>query len=281
MLTSAEHVFNKSCVLIMSNPISDLPPLHTQEPLSRFSNRADDYAKYRPSYPPAAIDAILAGLGEPKNLRVADIGAGTGISSRLVADRGASVWAIEPNSTMREAAVPHDRVQFYAGTAEQTGLPSHSVALVLCCQSFHWFEPNAALAEFHRILQPGGRVALMWNDRDQNDEFTNQYTEAIRKATDPAYFERIDRKASDAKELQQSELFENFTSHKFANFHTLNQAGLIGIALSASYIPKSGPAHSQLIADLQQLYATWTQDTPNKRVQLAYQTDLFLANSRR
>jgi ubiquinone/menaquinone biosynthesis C-methylase UbiE len=257
---------------------SNLPPLHTEDPLRRFSNRADDYAKYRPSYPDAAIDAILAGLGDPTNLVVADIGAGTGISSRLVANRGASVWAIEPNDIMRRAAEPHNNVDFREGTAEQTGLPDQSVDIVLCCQSFHWFNPDAALAEFHRILKPAGRAALMWNDRDRNDEFTNQYTEVIRKAVDPRYFERIERKASDAQELQQSTLFENFTSYRFTNSHWLNQAGLIGLALSASYVPKAGPAHQQLIADLQQLYHHWT-DSAEDGVTISYQTDLYLANS--
>jgi ubiquinone/menaquinone biosynthesis C-methylase UbiE len=265
--------------MVMSNSISNLPPLHTENPLKRFSNRADDYAKYRPSYPHTAINAIFAELGEPTNLVVADIGAGTGISSRLVADRGARVWAIEPNATMRSAAEPHSKVDFCEGTAEQTRLPDQSVDIVLCCQSFHWFEPNAALTEFHRILKPAGRVALMWNDRDRNDEFTNQYTEVIRKAVDPRYFERIDRKASNAQELAQSHLFENFTSHRFINSHRLDQAGLLGIALSASYVPKSGPAHQQLIADLQELYRNWTENSIQNGVTMSYQTNLYLANS--
>lgn len=84
-------------------------------PLSRFSDRAADYAKHRPSYPTPAIDAILEGFGEPPQLVAADIGAGTGISSRLLAERGVRVIAIEPNAAMREAASPHPLVEFREG----------------------------------------------------------------------------------------------------------------------------------------------------------------------
>jgi 2-polyprenyl-3-methyl-5-hydroxy-6-metoxy-1,4-benzoquinol methylase len=76
--------------------------LHTLNPLDRFSDRAADYVKYRPSYPMAAIDIILEGLGQTP-LVAADIGAGTGISSRLLADRGVRVLAIDPNAAMRAA----------------------------------------------------------------------------------------------------------------------------------------------------------------------------------
>ena len=90
--------------------------------VGRFSDRAADYVRYRPSYPPAAIELILEGLGSPADLTVADIGAGTGISARLVADRGVRVIAVEPGDGMRSAAAPHDNVTWVAGLAEATGL---------------------------------------------------------------------------------------------------------------------------------------------------------------
>jgi 2-polyprenyl-3-methyl-5-hydroxy-6-metoxy-1,4-benzoquinol methylase len=82
-------------------------PLHKLNPQKRFSGRAAEYAKYRPSYPAVAIARIFEGLNEPKTLLAVDIGAGTGISSRLLADRGASVIAIDPNPEMLQAATPH------------------------------------------------------------------------------------------------------------------------------------------------------------------------------
>jgi ubiquinone/menaquinone biosynthesis C-methylase UbiE len=261
----------------------DLPPLYTQNPQSRFADRATDYAKYRPSYPAEAITAILAGLDDPARLTAADIGAGTGISSWLLAGRGLKVWAIEPNDAMRTAAIADGQAQmnaqtstqieFRAGTAEQTGLSDRAVDLITCFQAFHWFEPDATLREFHRILKPAGRVALIWNDRDREDEFTNQYTEVIRQAADPHYFERLDRKASDTEALRLSPLFTNYSAQTFTNSHRLDQAGLVGIALSASYIPKSGELHDQLLRNLQQLYDQW------QGAILSYRTHLFLANA--
>jgi ubiquinone/menaquinone biosynthesis C-methylase UbiE len=115
-------------------------PLYTLNPLGRFSDRATDYVKYRPSYPAAAIDMIVAGLGEAAV--VADIGAGTGISSRLLADHGLRVLAIEPNAAMRTAAESHPLVDFCDGKAEDTQLAADSIDLVTCFQAFHWFDPG-------------------------------------------------------------------------------------------------------------------------------------------
>ena len=145
-------------------------------PLSRFSDRAADYAKYRPSYPDEAIAILLEGLGNPSQLLAADIGAGTGISSPLLAQRGVRVIAIEPNEAMREAASPHPLVEFQDGAAEATNLPDTSVDLVTCFQAFHWFNPEPTLEVFHRILKPTGRLAVVWNDRDRNNELTQSYT---------------------------------------------------------------------------------------------------------
>lgn len=87
--------------------------------LNYFSGRSEDYEKYRPIHAASAIDAILSGLNSQTQLVAADIGAGTGIGARLLADRDVQVMAIEPNTDMRMAATPHERVEFLAGTAEQ------------------------------------------------------------------------------------------------------------------------------------------------------------------
>ncbi|NEQ24063.1 MAG: class I SAM-dependent methyltransferase [Microcoleus sp. SIO2G3] len=258
----------------MSAANSDLPPLHTQNPRDRFSNRAEDYSRYRPTYPTEAIDQILDGLGDPVTLTVADIGAGTGISARLLGDRGAKVWAIEPNETMRSAAEPHPQVEFRSGTAEATGLADASVDLITCCQSFHWFEPIATLAEFHRILRSGGRVALIWNEREQADEFTAEHTAVIRKAAATDFFDHPSRKSADP--LAQSDRFTDFRQQSFRNQQQLSLDAVIGLALSASYIPKSGEVHEQLLIDLRKLFNRWSQ---NSTVTLIYQTNVYLANA--
>lgn len=154
-------------------------------PLTYFSDAAADYAKYRPRYPDAAIDAILEGLGLPSQIVVAEIGAGTGIASRQLAECGVRVIAIEPNQEMRQAAQSHPLVEFCEGTAEATNLPDASVDLVVCFQAFHWFNREESLAEFRRILKPSGRLALVWNYWESEDRFTSDYYGLLRKASKP------------------------------------------------------------------------------------------------
>ena len=126
--------------------------------VERFSDRSTDYVRYRPTYPAEAIDTILAGLGPREELVAADVGAGTGISARLVGDRGVRVVAVEPNEAMRRAAAPHPNVAWVAGRAEATGLRGQSVDLVICAQSFHWFRAAEALRECARILNVDGAL---------------------------------------------------------------------------------------------------------------------------
>lgn len=249
----------------------DVTPLHTMNPLSRFSDRAADYAKYRPSYPDQAIATLLEGLGNPSQLVAADIGAGTGISSRLLAERGVRVLAIEPNASMREAASPHPLVEFRNGTAEATNLPDASVDLVTCFQAFHWFDPAPTLLEFHRILKPSGRLALVWNDRSQEDEFTQGYTRLVQIASNnhPAESRLIS-----VDPLLASPLFPHVRYYAFAYQQELDLDALIGRALSVSYIPREGLAHQELISGLQELYNRACSD--RGFVYLAYRTNVYL-----
>lgn len=274
----------------MTSSDSHLPPLHDQNPLERFSNRADDYAKYRPTYPAEAIATLLSGLGSEsesesgtivetvEHLIAADVGAGTGISSRLLADQGVTVWAIEPNAAMRDAATPHPRVEFRDGTAEQTGLPHHSVHLVICCQAFHWFNQPLALQEFHRILIPGGRVAILWNDRHLDDPLTAQYSDMVRNASDRAIFDRGDRKSAAA--IAASPLFTHFRQHTVNWTRHLDLSSLLGMVRSSSYVPKTGAVLDQLLIDLTDLHrrhAAFINGT--LCIALAHQTNVYLAES--
>src|SRR6186713_2954420 len=106
-----------------------------QNTVGRFSDRVEDYVKYRPSYPPDAVSAVLDGVGPPEHLVAADVGAGTGISARLLGDRGVWVVAVEPGEEMRAAAESHPRVSWIAGKAEALGLQSETCGLVICAQS--------------------------------------------------------------------------------------------------------------------------------------------------
>jgi SAM-dependent methyltransferase len=247
----------------------------SHDTVARFDDRADDYVRYRPGYPGEAIDAILDGLGDPARLVVADVGAGTGISARLLADRGPRVVAIEPGAAMRAAAAPHARVTWLAARADATGLLDAAVDLVLCAQSFHWFQAPEAVAEFARILKPGGRLAIVWNRRNKTDPLTLGYREAIRKVGGESTHETT---PFDRALVDRSGAFTPIEMRTFANTQRLDFDGLLGRARSASYTPKSGEAGTRLVELLRALHGRHAD--ASGMVTLVYDTDVHLASRR-
>ena len=248
--------------------------LHDLNPTARFADRTDDYVKYRPSYPKEAIDAIVAGLEGSSGRTAADIGAGTGISARLLGDRGLSVVALEPNQAMREAAAPHPRVVWREGTAEATGLEPASVDLVLAAQAFHWFRAEEALREFARILREGGRLALMWNRRRRDDPFTAGYRAAILEVGGDSLVERMD---FDPELVDRSGFFSPARLVAFPFQQELDFTGLVGRAMSASYVPKTGPGAAKVTELLRELHARFADS--QGVVKLTYTTEVYIAEA--
>lgn len=241
--------------------------------LSSFSDRATDYVKYRPTYPTAAINTILEGLGSPSQLAAADVGAGTGIGSRMLAERGVRVTAIEPNASMRQAADVHPLVEFCDATAEATNLPEASIDLLTCFQAFHWFNPTPTLSEFRRILKPSGRLALVWNDWAWNDKFSVDFRLILKGASN----QRPGKKHRGAvgQILSSSPDFVHVHCHTFTYKRELDLLGTIGYAQSQSSVPREGTAHHQLISDLKDLHACSCDE--RGFVSLVYDTTVYLA----
>ena len=139
-----------------------------------FTGLAEDYAKNRPDYAPSVLTALLSLTGKATaDIDFADVGAGTGIWTRMVWQTGVkSVQAVEPNDDMRRAgssgvneAPGLAPLQWHAGSAEHTTLGDHSVDMLSMASSFHWADFDKATAEFHRVLRPGGRFVALWNPR--------------------------------------------------------------------------------------------------------------------
>jgi ubiquinone/menaquinone biosynthesis C-methylase UbiE len=218
----------------------------------RFSERAGAYAAARPSYPDAVIDALFEGLGDPSALTVADLGAGTGISARLLAARGAQVYAVEPNGPMRDAALPDPRVTWVDAPAEHTGLDEASCDLVTAFQSFHWFDAPVALSEMVRILRPGGRAARIGYERDESDPFSAAYGEIVRRyQTDDT--ER--RRARAQVVFAQYPAWHTVARTVVPYAQALDRDGLLTRVRSASYLPQSGPVAEELQAVVRALFA--------------------------
>ena len=139
------------------------------DPTKRFSSRVADYVKYRPSYPAAAIDFLMKSCGLDSGSSIADVGCGTGISTKLLLDRGCTVYGVEPNVDMLDAAREnlsgYERFIPVNAASEATTLEDNSVNAVTAFQAFHWFDHAAVGAEFRRIVKPGGSAAVVWNER--------------------------------------------------------------------------------------------------------------------
>ena len=243
-------------------------------PEARFTDRASLYAASRPGYPDAALAPLFDALPPAGELDIADIGAGTGISSRWLAAAARRVYAIEPNEAMRNAAEPHERVSWISGTGERTALPDASVDVVVCAQAFHWLRAEEAMREFARILRPRGRVALIWNVQSATDPATSEYREIVRThAVDPPTSPWAGG-GSHAIALQDQ--FDNVRLLTIPNAQRLGLDGLIARARSASYAPKSGPMLDALLRELEALFGRFEQDGV---IIIRYDTELHLAEN--
>ena len=246
--------------------------------VERFTGLADVYAKNRPGYPPAALDFILAHCGLGDQAVLVDVGCGTGISSRLFARRGLRVIGVEPNDEMRrqaeaEALPPEVPAPSYrAGRGEATGLPDACADAVLAAQAFHWFDAPAALCEFHRILKPGGWAVLVWNERDETDPCTAAYGSVIGGVPGAAAVEGPRARAGEA--LHVSTLFGDAECVVFGNQQEVDEDGLLGRALSASYAPREPAAVREFAAALRAVFAPYQRQG---RVVLRYQTSVHVA----
>jgi SAM-dependent methyltransferase len=256
----------------------DQPEFH---PTTRFTGMSEIYAKYRPSYPPAVIDTILNRCGLGRGGPCIDVGCGTGISSRLFAERGVRVIGLEPNAEMRSRAVAHATAagapvpEYRDGRAEATGLSDGCADVVLAAQAFHWFAADAALREFHRILKPGGWVALLWNERDETEPFTAAYGAVIRTLADTAAVEGPRHNAGDP--LLAHPLFERGERLAFANEQRLDEDGLLGRSFSASYAPRDPATAERFARALRELFAS---HQAGGFVTVRYETSLYLAQRR-
>lgn len=244
------------------------------------------YDRYRARYPKDAIAQILSGITNHP-IVAADIGAGTGIGSRQLADQGVQVIAVEPGAEMRNGAVPYDGVNFVEGTAEQVPLETASVDLVTSFQAFHWFDFAQSLKEFHRILKPDGRLALVWNFWNQQDAVSQTYTKYLYQASQPAdkYLkptEKLSLKGGfNALRYQlfwyglYLPYFKNLRRYIFTFEQFLDLEGLIGLARSQGFTPQSGVELASLETKLAELCDRYA--TPQGQVRLRYETHLYLS----
>jgi SAM-dependent methyltransferase len=208
------------------------------------------------------------------DLAVLDAGAGTGISSRALAHRGCDVTALEPNADMAANAASHGRVRFVIAPAERSRLADGLFRLVLAAQSFHWLDHGPALDEFARVLARPGRIALMWNVRDGDDPFMQQYEKLVEEhAIAPVASPWAT--GLDAAVLLR-ERFGNARVRTFAHADRLSLPASLTRARSASYNPNSGDAGDRFAEALMRLARSFADQ--DGLVRWSYRTELFTSD---
>jgi len=246
-----------------------------KDSISRFSNRVDNYVKYRSHYPPEIIDFLKTENILKDDSVIADIGSGTGISSELFLQNGNTVYGVEPNNAMRSAAERllsvNSNFSGINGTAENTTLENNSIDIVLAGQAFHWFDKDRAKSEFRRILKPGGRIILMWNIKIYGGSpLMNEYLTLLIN-TSPDYNEV---KHENVNNDDFYKFFDgNYKIQKFDNRQVLDYEGFKGRLLSSSYVPTPGmPGFETMIEELRKIFDKYNQ---NGKVTIKYETKLI------
>jgi len=243
--------------------------------VERFSNRVENYIKYRPAYPSEALDLFKNELGLTVDSVVADIGSGTGISAKLFLENGNTVYGVEPNDGMRAAAEQYlagfPSFRSLKGTADDTGLPNKSVDFVIAAQAFHWFEPEPTRNEFQRVLKPGGYTALIWNERQlDTTPFLIEYEQFLLRYANDYTLVRHEN----VNEETLSGFFEKpFERKTFDNVQILDFDGLKGRVLSSSYMPaESDERFQRRVEELRTLFAKYAE---NDRIKIFYNTRVY------
>jgi len=225
------------------------------------------YDRARPEYPDAAIALLRERLALGPGRTLLDLAAGTGKLTRPLAASGADVVAVEPVAEMR-ALLPPD-VTALDGTAEAIPLPDASVDAVAVGQAFHWFRPQEALREIHRVLRPGGSVALVWNTRDPEDALQRDVSEMLARRGWIGRRERLDV----AAELALSGLFGRVEETRLPHEQLLDDAGIVDRFLSESFVANASPTDRQ---DFERELRVRTAALPRPIV-LPYVTEVFVA----
>lgn len=225
--------------------------------VERFSNRVENYVRYRPSYPKEIVDFMKAECGLTAASVIADIGSGTGKLSEIFLENGNVVIGVEPGAEMRAAAesilASHSNFRSVVGTAEATTLADSSVDFVVVGQAFHWFDPLRSKIECKRILKPAGWVALIWNERQTDTTpFLHAYEQLLLTlGTDYPVVRHENATAA----------IENFFSpqksrvNSFPNCQQFDFEALKGRLFSSSYTPApSDSRFGQMVTTLEEIF---------------------------
>jgi SAM-dependent methyltransferase len=220
------------------------------DPRDRFSATVDLYRKYRPSYPPQLIDWLTAGLAP--SARIADLGCGTGIATRLLAARGFPVVGIDPNEDMlAEARKDGGGASYRRGEAAATGLDEASIELCTAGQAFHWFELPPTMRELARILAPAGRAAAFWNLRARSSAM-DDYDALLRRYS--SEYERLRSPFETVAEIRAFPGVRDVTEIDLTDGQSFDREAFRGRVYSSSYVAHGVDRKDELDRELDALF---------------------------
>jgi ubiquinone/menaquinone biosynthesis C-methylase UbiE len=246
------------------------------DPTERFSDRVDDYVKYRPHYSPDVVRALREACGLNPEHVIADVGCGTGLLAKVFLENRNRVIGVEPNANMRLAGEQFlsefSKFSTVAGSAEETTLPDRSVDFVVAGQAFHWFRPEPTRTEFARIVKPNGWVVLIWHDRDmESTPFLRAYEDFLqRHATDYAVVAH--NKVANYGALERFYSPDRMQVITQSTQQHFDFEGLRGRLLSSSYAPREGPRAEAMLQELPQLFE---EHAENGQVAFEYYTRIY------
>ncbi|MBK7157872.1 MAG: class I SAM-dependent methyltransferase [Ignavibacteria bacterium] len=249
--------------------------MNNSDNTNRFSNRVENYVKYRPGYPLEIIDFLKNECALSGKTIIADIGSGTGISAKLFLNNGNIVYGVEPNKEMREAAENFlkEYPEFISinGTAENTTLESNSVDMIISGQAFHWFDKQECKSEFKRIIKREGYVILFWNEKTESNDFMKSYYDLLKiYGTD---YEKVNH-STNTDDIVIDKFYSPYGFNKkiFDYRQSLDYKGLEGRLLSSSYIPLEGENHDKMIRDLKNMFEKYNV---NGEIAMEYDTLVY------
>ena len=250
----------------------------SKSPTARFSDRVENYVRYRPGYPPEVLDLLRAECGLQPSHIVADIASGTGVFTRMLLENGNSVFAVEPNTEMRETGMrqleDHNGLVSVAGTAEETTLGSASVDFVSAAQAAHWFDLARARAEFVRILRPEGWCVLIWNERrTSTTPFLRDYEQLLLTYGTDYKEVRHERTTAVIHEFFSPAVSEEGV---FSLRQQFDYDGTAGRLLSSSYVPLEGhPNYAPMMEELRRIFRVHARDD---MVEFEYDTRVYFGH---
>ena len=241
---------------------------------NEFYNKANEYAIGRPTYPEEIIKKIKE-LGIGKHSTIADIGAGTGLLTRMLNELDCMILAVEPNIEMLNECKKYcstlTNIEYINAPAESTQIKEHSLDLIIIAQAFHWFDKDLCKAEFKRILKDNGYIIFLWNDMQIHNEFTKEYMSIIHKY-------KIKTTAAisnfDPDQEKYNFLGQEYEKIYYTNLQLLDLEGIIGNASSLSYTPSK--LHSNYVEferELKNLFFKYEEDG---QVILHYKTEMCI-----